>query len=182
MTIDTAADADLVKGLVAGDRKTFETVFRRHNASMIRVASAILRNHASAEEIVQESWVSVLGNIGSFEGRSSLAGWIFTILTNKARTRAVRDGRSVTLDTGESDDGLDDAFDGRGGWREMPALWDDITPERIVAGRRIMAHVSEAIDALPPPQRAVLVLHGQQGLDMPEVCRILEITEGNGRV
>lgn len=173
---------ELLRRLVAGDRAAFEGVYRRHNAGMVRLATAILRNRASAEEIVQEAWIAVLRNIGGFEGRSSLAGWIFTILANKARTRAKRDGLSVSLDTSVGDDGFDDAFDGRGRWRDMPELWDEMTAERIVDGRQILEHVSEAIDRLPPAQRAVLVLRGQQGPDAEEVCEILGITDGNMRV
>ena len=182
MTAQTGDDANILNGLKQGDRTAVATVYRRHNTAMVRVASAILRNHASAEEVAQETWISVLRNIQGFEGRSSLAGWIFTILTNKARTRARRDGRSVSLDTSAEDDSLDDAFDGRGRWKEMPDLWDELTPERIVAGRQMMDHANAAIDALPPAQRAVLVLRGQQGLDLAEVAAILEVTEGNARV
>ncbi len=148
-------DERAVQGLISGERSAFETVYRRHNESMIRVASAILHNRASAEEVAQETWMAVLRTIGGFEGRSSLAGWIFTILTNKAKTRAKRDGRSVSLNTSENNDSFDDAFDGRGRWKDMPELWDEITPDRVVNGRQILSHVGEAIDQLPPAQRAV---------------------------
>ena len=135
-----------IQGLIAGERTAFETVYRRHNGSMVRVASAILRNRASAEEIAQETWMAVLRKIGGFEGRSSLAGWIFTILTNKAKTRAKRDGRSVSLDTSVNDDSIDDAFDGRGRWKDMPEIWDEITPDRVVNGRQMLSHLSDAIE------------------------------------
>jgi RNA polymerase sigma-70 factor (ECF subfamily) len=182
MTKIKPEDARILTGLIAGERAAILTVYLRHNASMIRVASAIMHNRASAEEITQETWIAVLRNIGGFEGRSSLAGWIFTILSNKAKTRAKRDGLSVSLDTSSNDDGLDDAFDGRGRWRDMPELWDEVTPERIVGGRQVLAHVSEAIDQLSATQRAVLVLRGQQGMDASEVCDILGISDGNMRI
>ncbi len=175
-------ETELLQRLVTGDRAAFEGVYRRHNAGMVRFATVILRNRASAEEVAQETWIAVLRNIGGFEGRSSLAGWIFIILSNKAKTRVKRDGLSVSLDTSVDDDPFDDAFDGRGRWRDMPELWDEMTPERIVDGRQILEHVSEAIDQLPPAQRAVLVLRGQQDLDAEEVCEILGITDGNMRV
>lgn len=174
-------EADLVAKLVAGDRATFETVYRRHNAGMVRFASTILRSRASAEEVAQETWIAVLRNIGQFEGRSSLAGWIFAILTNKARNRATRDGRSISFDEGD-DGGLAAAFDGQGRWKDIPDLWDEVTAERIVAGRNILDHVNRAIDALPPAQRAVLILRGQQQLEASQVCQMLNITEGNMRV
>ncbi|HCQ66051.1 MAG TPA: RNA polymerase subunit sigma-24 [Rhodobacteraceae bacterium] len=173
---------DLVERLVAGERAAFEEVYRRHNAAMLRMCAGFVRNHATAEELVQETWIAVLRNIGGFEGRSSLAGWIYTILLNKARSRLRRDGRSVSFDESGEDNGLQAAFDGRGRWKDMPELWDEITPERVVAGRKVLEHVNAAIEALPSAQRAVLILRGQQGLDTAEVCAILEISEGNVRV
>ncbi len=181
----TARDDEsaLVAALKAGDREAFSEVYRRHNAAMVRLAGSILRNRASAEEVTQDAWVSVLRKIDSFEGRSLLAGWIFTILANAARSRARRDGRSVSFNDGLSGgDGLADAFDGTGRWVQVPELWEEITPERIVAGRGVLEHVRDAIDALPEAQRAVLTLRTQQGLEASEVCTILEISEGNMRV
>lgn len=175
-------ERSLVECLVAGDRPAFEHVYKKHNASLIRVGAGIVQSRATAEEVAQDTWIAVLKNIANFEGRSSLAGWIFTILINKAKTRAQRDGRSVSFDGYGEDDNLAAAFDGRGRWKDMPELWEELTPERILAGRNVMDHVNAAIDALPPGQRAVLVLRGQQGLEPAEVCAALGITEGNMRV
>ncbi len=172
----------LVAQLVEGNRDSFERTYRKHNAALIRVCMGIVRNRATAEEVVQDTWVAVLTGIGSFEGRSSLAGWIFSILVNKARTRAKRDGRVVQLDgTGEGS-GLEGAFDERGNWKVRPELWDMVTPERQVEGKSILEHVEAAINSLPPTQRAVLVMRGQQEMDSAEVCEVLAISDGNMRL
>lgn len=175
-------EKDSIDHLKAGDEAVFGILYTRHTPSMIRVAATIVNSRATAEEVSQETWISVLKNIGGFEGRSSLAGWIFTILINKARTRARRDGRSVSFDEGGEENNLSAAFDGHGRWKEMPELWDEITPERIVAGRRLAEHMRDAIDALPPAQRAVIVLRVQQGLEPSEVCEALGLSDGNMRV
>lgn len=172
----------LVRLLAEGDRAAFEYVYRKHNAALIRVGSGIVQSRATAEEVAQDTWLAVLRNIGGFEGRSSLAGWIFTILINKARTRARRDGRSVSFDETGTEDNLAAAFDGRGRWKDMPELWDEMTPERIIAGRNVMAHVGAAIETLPAGQRAVLVMRTQQGLEPAEICAALGISDGNMRV
>ncbi len=175
-------EKDSIDRLKAGDEAVFGMLYTRHTPSMIRVAATIVNSRATAEEVSQETWIAVLKNIGGFEGRSSLAGWIFTILINKARTRARRDGRSVSFDEGGEGNDLAAAFDGHGRWKEMPELWDEITPERIVAGRRLAEHMRDAIDALPPAQRAVIVLRVQQGLEPSEVCEALGLSDGNMRV
>ncbi len=175
-------EEDCIDRLRAGDDAVFRALYMRHTSSMIRVATGIVDSRATAEEVAQDTWIAVLNNIAGFEGRSSLAGWIFTILINKARTRAKRDGRAVSFEEGGEDNGLTAAFDGHGRWKEMPELWDEITPERIVAGRRLAEQLIAAIDGLPPAQRAVIVLRVQRGLDAEEVCSILGISDGNMRV
>jgi len=182
MRANPLRERDCIERLKAGDETVFGTLYARHTPSMIRVATTIVNSRATAEEVAQETWLSVLKNIGGFEGRSSLAGWIFAILINKARTRAKRDGRSISFDESGEDSNLTAAFDGHGRWKEMPELWDEITPERIAAGRRLADHLLAAIDALPPAQRAVIVLRVQQGLDPSEICAILGVSDGNMRV
>lgn len=172
----------MLRRLVKGDHTAFECLFRRHNTAMIRFAAGIVRTRHLAEEVVQETWISVLGRIDLFEGRSSLASWIYTILINKARTLAKREGRTVFFDDSGDGDGLADAFDGRGRWRNIPELWDELTPDRHVEGRSVLEHVEAAIDALPLAQRAVLILRGQQEVEPKEVCALLDMTEGNMRV
>lgn len=175
-------DMDLALALAGGDRQAFAVLFQKHNAGMVRLATGVLGSRASAEEVTQDAWISVLQAAGGFEGRSSLAAWIFTILLNKARSRARVEGRSVSFDAGGEEDNLAAAFDGRGHWRNMPELWEEITPERILAGRNALDIVTAAIEALPASQKAVLVLRGQQGLEAEEVCAVLSITEANMRV
>ncbi len=182
MQQDREDERQLLELLASGDRAAFERVYRKHNASMIRVCTGIVGSRATAEEVVQDAWIAILQNIGTFEGRSSLAGWMFAIAINRAKSRARRDGRSVSFDEGGEDDSLAAAFDGRGRWKDMPELWEEVTPERILAGRKVMEHVTAAIDALPPAQRAVILMRGQQGMDAADVCEVLGLTEGNMRV
>ncbi len=145
-------------------------------------------NRATADEVVQDTWLAVIEGLDGFEQRSSLKNWIFAILANKARSRAVRDKRLITsADLAQEID--DDTpvvdpsrFDASGSWKDLPGLWDDVTPERIVAGRQMWVHVQEAIEGLPPVQRSVLVLREIEQMDSAEVSALLEISDGNQRV
>ena len=81
----------LVADLRAGDDAA-SSLIDTYGGSMLRVAKLYVRSHAIAEEVVQETWVKILGAIDGFEGRSSLRTWIFVILGNCARSRAEREG------------------------------------------------------------------------------------------
>ena len=88
MTATESDDVELAKRLAAGERAAFEMFYRRHNAAMIRFGASIAKSRETAEELAHETWLAVLRGAGAFEGWLSLAGWIFTILANKARTCA----------------------------------------------------------------------------------------------
>ena len=180
--------SDLYLRLRAGDEQAFSALVRKYQKSLIGVAQTFVRNRATAEEVVQDTWLAVIEGLAAFEGRASLKNWIFAILANKARSRAVRDGRVVAVGsfTEEAEEGepiiASSRFDSSGGWLSSPALWDEVTPERVVAGRQIWSHVADAIDGLPPAQRAVLTLRDVEQMDSGEVCKILDITDANQRV
>src|SRR6201988_2791722 len=80
-----------------GDAGAYQRLIRRFHGSLVGVAAGIIGSHAQAEEVVQDAWLAVHAGIGRFEGRSSLVTWLFSIVLNRARTRATREGRLVGL-------------------------------------------------------------------------------------
>jgi RNA polymerase sigma-70 factor (ECF subfamily) len=149
---------------------------------------------AVAEEVVQETWLGVLRGLDTFEARSSLKTWIFRILMNKAKTRAIREGRVIPFSALE--DPATDA-DGPsvdpdrflpadhpqfpGHWKSAPDEWSQ-SPEQMCLSGETRAYIDAAIRQLKPSQREVITLRDIQGLRAPEVCEILGITEANQRV
>jgi RNA polymerase sigma-70 factor, ECF subfamily len=179
-----------VDALRAGDEQAFRDLIRRHGPSMIRVAMAYVRDRAAAEEIVQETWIRLLRGIDGFEGRASLRTWIFTLLTNCARERLAREGRTVpmsALDLGEEPAVEPSRFfpadhpRWAGMWATSVRRWDEI-PESHLLSRETFDVVRSAADRLPPTQAAVLALRDIEGCEAEEVCRLLDITDGNQRV
>jgi RNA polymerase sigma-70 factor (ECF subfamily) len=181
-------DTSLVARLRAGDEDAFRDLLVAHHASMVRVARSFVRNPATAEEVAQETWLKVIEGLDRFEGRSSLRSWIFAILANRARTRAVRDGRML-LFSDMARDAVDDEpavdpsrFKASGYWHEPPRPWDDLTPERLAASGQVRDRLDGALDELPDAQRAVVVLRDVEGCSSEEACHVLGISEANQRV
>ncbi|ESR24643.1 RNA polymerase sigma factor [Lutibaculum baratangense] len=177
---------DEAEALQRGDEQVFRRLYDAYGSSLIALARTFVRDRATAEEVVQDTWIAVLTGISRFERRSSLKSWIFSILVNKARTRAKREHRSVPFSAMlvEDADGAVDAsrFDRAGMWSDPPHEFDVHDPERVVGGRQMMEHLAAALEDLPPSQRAVVVMRDVEGHDMRETCRILGISEGNQRV
>src|SRR5919206_4405982 len=88
-------DASLLAALRAGDEDAFATLVTRYHASLKRVARAYVATDAVAEDVVQETWLAVIAGLDRFQERSTLKTWLFHILAKKAKTRGVRERRSV---------------------------------------------------------------------------------------
>jgi RNA polymerase sigma-70 factor (ECF subfamily) len=181
-------DPGFLARLRQGDAAAYRSLVRRFHASLVRFAASVIGSHAQAEEVVQDAWLAVYAGVGRFEGRSSLVTWIFSIVMNRARTRVSREGRLVGLGAlmeGTPPGGRAvplSAFKADGHWMEAPRLWDELDPERIVAGRQMWDHVQTVIDRLPGGQRAVILLRDMEGRDAEETCAVLEISAENQRV
>jgi RNA polymerase sigma-70 factor (ECF subfamily) len=185
-----APDADLVVALRRGDEAAFVALVGRHHTALRRVARRYVASDALADEVVQDTWVAVVKGLRQFEGRSSLKTWIFHILANIAKTRGARERRTVPFSGLASDadagpavpperfQGPDEAWPSH--WAAPPRPWED--PERRLASLEAREHLRRAIEALPAVQQAVLTCRDVEGLEAGEVCRLLELTDGNQRV
>jgi RNA polymerase sigma-70 factor (ECF subfamily) len=187
---ETAGEAQLIRSLRDGDERAFAELLGEYGPAMLRVARIYVSSRAVAEEVVQEAWLGVINGLPRFEGRSTLKTWIFRILTNIAKTRAVREGRSVPFSSfeddksGEAGPEVDPSrFNGSGNWAghwqpdRAPARPD----ERLLA-REARERIDAAIESLPANQRAVITLRDVSGFSAEEACDLLGISEINQRV
>ena len=184
-------DSQLLVALREGDEAAFVTLVERYHASLRRLAGVYV--HPSAvDDVVQDTWIGVVHGLESFEGRASFKTWLFRILVNRARTRAVRDARTVPMSSfvqeeTESQEYAVDPARFRPAHDRYPGHWllkpsgDDMPEERLLAGE-LHEFVRSALVALPPAQAEVVRLRDVEGLPSDEVCQLLSLTEGNQRV
>jgi RNA polymerase sigma-70 factor, ECF subfamily len=171
---------ELIARLRAGDEEAFLLLARRHQAAMLRLASSFVPSVAIAEEVVQDTWLAVLGGIDGFAGRSSFKTWLLRILVNRASSTGVRERRSFAI--GDAAPAVDRSrFDASGAWMSPPPHLIENSEDRMLAegvGERLWDLMRE----LPPGQRAVVTLRDVDGLSSQEACEVLEISDGNQRV
>lgn len=186
-----AAEADLVAALRRGDERAFQTLVERHHGALVRLARVWLRDGAAAEEAAQETWLAVLRGLDGFAGRGKLQSWIFSILVNQAKSRAIRDRRTISFSalTRDDDDGRSvdpDRFFPTGhpdaGHWNRPVTVRSGDPESYLLSNEVSDRVIESIAALPANHRAVITLRDVENRSAEEVCAILDLTPGNQRV
>src|SRR5215467_500852 len=93
--VASVEELHLVEALRGGSESAFIYFVSMYHSALLRLAMLFVPSEAIAEEVVQETWLGVLQGLDRFEGRSSLKTWLFRILTNRAKTRAQREGRSM---------------------------------------------------------------------------------------
>jgi RNA polymerase sigma-70 factor (ECF subfamily) len=182
------SEAALIDALRRGDQAAFTVLLECHHRPLLRLAQLYVRDAATAEEVVQDTWIGVLEGIDRFEGRSSLSTWIYRILTNRAKSRGQRDQRQVPLsvfavgpDEPEVEEErfrpIDDPRHPQQ-WAQPPRAWPH---ERLLA-HEMVEQLRLAVAQLPPAQQVVVGLRDIEGWSAEQVCEALEITPGNQRV
>jgi RNA polymerase sigma-70 factor, ECF subfamily len=177
-------DHVLLDRMRAGDERAFEQLVDTYDGGLRRLARTFVRTPSAVDDVVQETWLGVLRGLHTFEGRSSLRTWMFSILLNQARTRARRDARTLPFSALETEDRptVDpSAFGADGRWASAPARLDG-DPETGLLSGELRAQLLQAVDGLSEEQRAVITLRDLVGCSAPEVCELLDISDGNQRV
>jgi RNA polymerase sigma-70 factor, ECF subfamily len=161
------SDERVVERVRRGGASDFSVLVQRHNRSLYRVARAILKDESEAEDVVQQAHLSAYLHLNQFQGRAKFSTWLGRIARREAfaRLRARRRAPEPTA------------------VENLPLP----TPERLspeeTASRKEMAKALEsAIDELPLPYRAAVVLRYLEDLETDEAARWLGVSEGNFRV
>lgn len=188
--VAVTTENDLVERLRKGDEAAFEALIALYHSPLIRMALMYVSDQSTAEEVVQDTWIGVLRGLSRFEGRSSLKTWIFSILMNRAKTRAQREGRYIALEHQDEDEHEPSVAPERfypaahpyaHDWIALPANWDEIPEDRLVS-QEVITYIQNAIATLPQTQREVITLRDVEGWGSAEVCNVLGISESNQRV
>ena len=191
-TLVRDSDAELIDRLRNCDEATFAWLIDTYSAPLLRLAVTFVQDASVAEEVVQETWMAVVTGIGRFEGRSSVKTWLFKILTNKAKTRALREKRTIPFSEFEVDNSDEPAVEAERflpashpqwphHWAAPPQPWS-MGPEGTALDRETMAVVRRALEDLPRAQRVVVALRDVHGWPAADVCAALDLSEANQRV
>jgi RNA polymerase sigma-70 factor (ECF subfamily) len=186
----TGSDEQIVAALRTGDERTFRDLFERSYSMMKRVARGYVSCDAVADEVVQDTWMAIVTGIDRFEGRCALGTWMFSILTNQAKTHSARERRALPFSSVAPSDVEEPAVDPDrfqkddeawpGHWATPPRPWQK--PERRLLSLEARDKFKEALAQLPERQRLIVVLRDIEGLSAEEVCDLLELSQENQRV
>jgi RNA polymerase sigma factor (sigma-70 family) len=177
----TDSDEDLMTAFARGDADAFEVVFERHRSWLVRMLKGKVRacglsGEELAEDIAQDTWLTVVRTSEQYEPSARFTTWLFKI----AQQRLIDQLRKLGVVASYTAEGFDQSdFDesARGDESAINEIAGaiDIDPARIVEHRAMLTRFSEVLQQLPLVQSEVFMLVAEGGMSLPEVAENLSL-------
>jgi RNA polymerase sigma-70 factor (ECF subfamily) len=162
-TESNLSDAEVVERVLRGDTELYQQIITRYNRRLYRVIWVIVQDKDEAEDIVQETYVRAYEHLDQFAGRALFSTWLTKIAIHEAWGRMKHRHKQCGLHPADAS--------------LQKSSHMTHTPEDDVITHEERAVLEEAINALPEPQRAVLVMRSLEQMSVAEVANCLDITE-----
>jgi RNA polymerase sigma-70 factor (ECF subfamily) len=161
--------------LIAGDRAEFARLVDVYSGSIYRLGLKMLGNPQDAEDVLQNTFMNALVHLSSFEGRSSVATWLYRIATNEALMMIRKRKPEVSLEL-EAQEGEAESIEDLK--PTVFADWSGLPEEELLSmeGKNIL---DTTIQSLPETLRIVFILRDIEGLSIKETADALNLTETN---
>ncbi len=181
--MDYSDDSALLIRLRAGEQQAFRELVSAYQGAMRAVALAIVGNRF-VDEVVQDAWLAVVRNLQGFEQRASLKTWLLTITANSAKSRLKGSRREVLMDDLPAPHGNIGAerFKPNGHWLSAPTPWHEDSPDALLEQEDLRECLEHTLASLSELQSSVLLLRERQGLELEDICNLLDVSLSNVRV
>lgn len=171
-------DEHLIGRAAAGDFSAFQELVSKFQSRVFRAALRIVGQRQDAEDVTQQTFLSLIEHFESFRGESSVATWILRIATNHA-LKLLRKRRGLpTVSWNEPSD--EDNYSSLP-HPEFIARWS-ATPETLAQQAEVREQIESALNTLDDKYRVVFVLRDIEGLSVRETAETLDLTEGTVKV
>ena len=174
MTTERDVDQVLVDCVLNGDKRAFELLVLKYQRKLMRLVLYFVKDHAEAEDIVQETYIKAYRALPNFRGDSAFYTWLYRIGVNTAKNYLMSQRRRVptTTDTNSQDaETLEDA-DG---------LRETTTPESVLESKQLAKTVNDAMGSLPEELRVAISLREIEGLSYDEIAELMGCPIGTVR-
>lgn len=161
-----------IEALRAGDKAEFARLVDAYSTPIYRLGLKMLGNEQDAEDVLQNTFLSAMTHLSSFEGRSSISTWLYRIASNEALMQLRRGKKRVNLEDLQPEDSDEDI---------LPKIFVDwsILPENELLAGEGKSALDEAIKKLPESLRMVFILRDIEDVSIKDTAEILNLTETN---
>ena len=169
----SCSEQDLVSAVRRGDDRAFEQLYSRYRARIGAYILGMVRDHARAEDVAQEVFISVFKTIDAFREESKFSTWLYRVTVNHCKNRIKYLARRHDRDQDELDEAMEqDAAAAVTAPRPSPR------PDRALEGAQTEKMLQDAIGELDEDHRVLVVLRDVEDLSIEEICEITGLPDG----
>ncbi len=160
-SLEASSDESLLVRYREGDSKAFEILYARHRQSLYRFLLGLSGKPELADEVFQETWLSLIRSASQPQGRATFRTWLFQIARNRLIDHWRKHGARQPLH---------DSYD-----EQTHAISDDASdPEQLLNLSRDSQRLESALQSLPADQREVFLLRAHGDLDLAQIASLTE--------
>ena len=163
-----SSDVEVLDQVMSGQPERFALIVRRYNGELYRIGMAYLRNHAQAEDAMQNAYLKAFVSLGQFHRTAAFATWLTRIMINEC-LMVLRRQMRVSLESIDSRATLQTES-------TEPSIID------LIHAREIQALLDHSLRELPPLHRTVYLLREMQQLSTAETAECLQLSPENVKV
>lgn len=178
-TIDEPDDLELFRRARSGEWEAFEALVNRLEPRVYQLANRIVRQQQDAEDVTQQTFLSVMENLEKFREESAVATWVLRIATNHA-LQMLRKRRGLKMVALEQPIGDGDSY-ATMPMPEFVAEWRE-NPEDLAQRAEVKHVLQQALDELDPKYSIVFVLRDVEGYSTKETAELLDLSVSNVKV
>lgn len=167
-------ETTLVARAKKGDKVALSQLVNKYSERIYNLALRILRNHEDAEDVLQETFLTVVQKLDTFNGRSGFFTWIYRIATNASLMRLRT--KKFTFHNLNDDTDFQESIESRVfiDWSQDPSL--------NIFDKEVKSKIDQAVNNLSDIYRSVFILRDIEGLSIKETSEILNITQENVKI
>jgi RNA polymerase sigma-70 factor (ECF subfamily) len=149
-----------------GDRKALAQLVKNNEQTVYNFSFKICRDRNKAENIMQETFYSMIKSLHQFDGNSKLSTWLYRIVSNHCLMLARQDKSKTFVSINNDDELYEDKY---------TADWSRI-PDKSMENEELKKILDESIDKLSPEYRIVFLLRDVEGLSTEETAKMTELS------
>jgi RNA polymerase sigma factor (sigma-70 family) len=162
-------DTTIIEEILKGDKQKYALLMRKYNQRLYRIAKGYLKDEATIEDVMQETYIKAYQKLSTFENRSEFATWLTRILINECLQRLKKLKRLTLTDTNEEN-------------TETMNYTDHSNPETQSLNKELKGLLETTIAQLPEKYRSIFIMREVEKMSVAETCEALEISESNVKV
>ena len=168
---DAISDTDLIVRILAGEKKLYAEIVRRHNQRLYKVGMSIINDDAEVEDVMQVTYIKAYENLGKFAFKSAFSTWLTKILINECLLRLKQRKKSTNV----SDDTMEN-------YLNQQSNTEIQTPYMKILNVELKTVLEKAILDLPEKYRTVFIMREMENMSVAETQECLDISEANVKV